>query len=157
MFVINTRCNAKHSCPGGYIIFRTDNCFDVKVSLAVIKPTIGIRRYIPGAPFIANFSTSDPATGLALRQTCQSGRWKSSDIRDTRMAWGNTACYPSPQESTAFCPAGTQVTGCGYVLQSFWGGTNAPDSFYPLANGTGCSLSVGGAPQACFKVWAACR
>lgn len=98
-----------------------------------------------------------PDTGLALRQTCQSGRWKSSDIRDTRTAWGNTACYPSPQESTAFCPAGTQVTGCGYVLQSFWGGTNAPDSFYPLANGTGCSLSVGGAPQACFKVWAACR
>ncbi|EMZ4696585.1 shufflon system plasmid conjugative transfer pilus tip adhesin PilV, partial [Salmonella enterica] len=89
--------------------------------------------------------------------SCQSGRWKSSDIRDTRTAWGNTACYPSPQESTAFCPAGTQVTGCGYVLQSFWGGTNAPDSFYPLANGTGCSLSVGGAPQACFKVWAACR
>lgn len=89
--------------------------------------------------------------------SCQSGRWKSSNIRDTRTAWGNTACYPSPQESTAFCPAGTQVTGCGYVLQSFWGGTNAPDSFYPLANGTGCSLSVGGAPQACFKVWAACR
>ncbi|EIW7889680.1 hypothetical protein MH280_004824, partial [Salmonella enterica] len=60
VFVINTRCNTKHSCPGGYIIFRTDNCFDVKRSLAVIKPTTGIRRYIPGTPFIANFSATNP-------------------------------------------------------------------------------------------------
>ncbi len=70
--------------------------------------------------------------------------------------WSGSFTGRSPGEGTR-CPVGTQVTGCGYALQSIWGGTNAPDSFSPLANGTGCTLSVGGAPQACFKVWAACR
>lgn len=92
-----------------------------------------------------------------ILRKCQSGAWQSNGKRNTETVWGNTACNPTPQESRAVCPVGTQVTGCGYALQSIWGGTNAPDSFSPLANGAGCTLRVGGAPQACFKVWAACR
>lgn len=102
-------------------------------------------------------SCSFPATGLACLPQCQSGRWKSNNTADTRVVWGNSACYPSDAPSVAVCPAGTQVTGCGYALNSFWGGTNAPDSFSPVADGTACTLNVGKAPQACFKVWAACR
>lgn len=98
MFVINTRCNAKHSCPGGYIIFRTDNCFDVKTPLSAIKPTIGIRRFIPGAPFIANFSTSDPATGLALGQTCQSGRWQKAGKTSWRVG-GTFTVWPGQTQT----------------------------------------------------------
>ncbi|EGL1840065.1 shufflon system plasmid conjugative transfer pilus tip adhesin PilV [Salmonella enterica] len=89
--------------------------------------------------------------------SCQSGRWKSNNTADTRVVWGNAACFPSDEPSVAVCPAGTQITGCGYALSSFWGGTNAPDSFSPVADGTACTLNVGKAPQACFKVWAACR
>ncbi|EBP0138878.1 shufflon system plasmid conjugative transfer pilus tip adhesin PilV [Salmonella enterica] len=89
--------------------------------------------------------------------SCKSGRWKSNNNEDTWIVWGNYACFPSDAPSVAVCPAGTQVTGCGYSLTSFWGGTNAPDSFAPVADGTACTLSVGKAPQACFKVWAACR
>lgn len=89
--------------------------------------------------------------------SCQSGRWQSNNTADTRVVWGNSACYPSDAPSVAACPVGTQVTGCGYALSSFWGGTNAPDSFSPVADGTACTLNVGKAPQACFKVWAACR
>lgn len=157
MLIINTCCNAKHPCPGGDVICRTDNCFDMKASLTVIKPAISIRRSIPGAPCITDFPCSRPATVLALRQTCQYGRWKSNNNEDTRIVWGNYACFPSDAPSVAVCPARTQVTGCGYSLTSFWGGTNAPDSFAPVADGTACTLSVGKAPQACFKVWAACR
>ncbi|MDJ7338959.1 shufflon system plasmid conjugative transfer pilus tip adhesin PilV [Salmonella enterica] len=89
--------------------------------------------------------------------SCQSGRWKSNNTEDTRIVWGNSACFPSDAPSVAVCPARTQVTGCGYALVGFWGGTNAPDSFSPVADGTACTLNVGKAPQACFKVWAACR
>lgn len=81
----------------------------------------------------------------------------SNNTADTRVVWGNAACFPSDEPSVAVCPAGTQITGCGYALSSFWGGTNAPDSFSPVADGTACTLNVGKAPQACFKVWAACR
>ncbi|EBU8977119.1 shufflon system plasmid conjugative transfer pilus tip adhesin PilV, partial [Salmonella enterica subsp. enterica serovar Java] len=102
-----------------------------------------------------NGAISHDSSGGIL--SCQSGRWKSNNTADTRVVWGNPACFPSDAPSVAVCPARTQVTGCGYVLTSFWGGTNAPDSFAPVADGTACTLSVGKAPQACFKVWAACR
>lgn len=102
-----------------------------------------------------NGAISHDSTGGIL--SCQSGRWKSNNTADTRVVWGNSACYPSDAPSVAVCPAGTQVTGCGYALNSFWGGTNAPDSFSPAADGSACTLNVGKAPQACFKVWAACR
>ncbi|ENT3495346.1 TPA: shufflon system plasmid conjugative transfer pilus tip adhesin PilV [Salmonella enterica] len=102
-----------------------------------------------------NGAISHDSTGGIL--SCQSGRWKSNNTADTRVVWGNSACYPSDAPSVAVCPAGTQVTGCGYALNRFWGGTNAPDSFSPAADGSACTLNVGKAPQACFKVWAACR
>ncbi|HGG6755711.1 TPA: shufflon system plasmid conjugative transfer pilus tip adhesin PilV [Salmonella enterica subsp. enterica serovar Java] len=102
-----------------------------------------------------NGAISHDSSGGIL--SCQYGRWKSNNNEDTRIVWGNYACFPSDAPSVAVCPARTQVTGCGYSLTSFWGGTNAPDSFAPVADGTACTLSVGKAPQACFKVWAACR
>lgn len=102
-----------------------------------------------------NGAISHDSTGGIL--SCQSGIWKSNNTADTRVVWGNSACYPSDAPSVAVCPAGTQVTGCGYALNSFWGGTNAPDSFSPAADGSACTLNVGKATQACFKVWAACR
>ncbi|ECI0840860.1 shufflon system plasmid conjugative transfer pilus tip adhesin PilV, partial [Salmonella enterica subsp. diarizonae] len=102
-----------------------------------------------------NGAISHDSSGEIL--SCKSGRWQSNNNEDTRIVWGNYACFPSDAPSVAECPVGTQVTGCGYSLSSFWGGTNAPDSFSPVADGTACTLSVGKAPQACFKVWAACR
>lgn len=102
-----------------------------------------------------NGAISHDSSGGIL--SCQSGRWKSNNTADTRIVWGNSACFPSDAPSVAVCPARTQVTGCGYALTGFWGGTNAPDSFSPVADGTACTLNVGKAPQACFKVWAACR
>lgn len=102
-----------------------------------------------------NGAISHDSSGGIL--SCQSGRWKSNNTADTRVVWGNSACFPSDAPSVAVCPARTQVTGCGYALVGFWGGTNAPDSFSPVADGTACTLNVGKAPQACFKVWAACR
>lgn len=113
------------------------------------------RVSVAGAWCPQNGAISHDSTGGIL--SCQSGRWKSNNTADTRVVWGNSACYPSDAPSVAVCPAGTQVTGCGYALNRFWGGTNAPDSFSPAADGSACTLNVGKAPQACFKVWAACR
>ncbi|EJQ8459445.1 hypothetical protein NZM84_005088 [Salmonella enterica] len=118
----------------------------MKTPITAIKPTIGIRRYIPGASFIANFSTSNPATGLALGQTCQYGIWTSSGKMSLfEMVSGNDACGKYIH-SKAYCPAGKLLVSGGYILSKWTGGDgwNSPDLSMPSASENAWQIYTGG-------------
>ena len=90
---------------------------------------------------------------------CQSGTWKTTGgVKDTQVVFSGEIAHTAT--GYAYCPTGTQVTGCGYRLVSYKKNGNSPDAVYPVTteNGyTGCFIKTGGYAQASFKVWAACR
>lgn len=67
---------------------------------------------------------------------------------------GAQACG-SLAHSTATCPAGYTVSGCGYGLSKWSSGQNSPDGIFPAGNG--CAVQTGGNESGnCEVVYAFC-
>lgn len=77
MLIVNALRYAEHSRAGHYIAGRTNHRF-VRYITASTTCKIVVRhwRLEPSTTLITDFTCAFPATGLALRQTCQSGIWK---------------------------------------------------------------------------------
>lgn len=93
-----------------------------------------------------DFSNMFPDTGLALRQTCQSGIWTSSEKMSLfEMAAGNDACGKYLY-SKAYCPIGKQLISGGFILSKWSGGSgwNSPDLSMPSPPENAWQIYTGG-------------
>lgn len=90
--------------------------------------------------------TRHPDTGLALRHTCQSGIWTSSEKMSLfEMAAGNDACGKYIY-SKAYCPTGKQLVSGGFILSKWSGGSgwNSPDLSMPSPSENAWQIYTGG-------------
>ncbi|EIS4776829.1 hypothetical protein SO268_004446 [Salmonella enterica] len=147
MLIVNALRYAEHSRAGHYIAGRTNHRF-VRYITASTTCKIVVRhwRLEPSTTLITDFTCAFPATGLALRQTCQSGLWRSgSKVSSFEMIAGNNACGKYVY-SKAYCPAGKQLISGGYQLSNWNGGNgwNTPDISMPSASENAWQIVTGG-------------